>query len=94
MKKITIYLDDEEEKILSKRAEKNLFTLKEQIEDILRKSAVRTKQGTKTTQIKVDDRLVGVFSRQRSGRKPKKKTKKAKKKKSKKQKKTKKTKKK
>jgi hypothetical protein len=76
MKKLTIYLDDEEVKVLEKRAKKNIFTLKEQVEDIIRKSVVRTKTGTKTTSIKVDDKLVSVFSRQRRGRKPKKKTKK------------------
>ena len=73
MKKVTIYLDDEEVKVLSKRAKKNLFTLKEQIEDILRKSVVRTKTLSKYYQIKVDDRLVGVFSRQKEGGKPKRK---------------------
>jgi len=79
MKKLTIYLDDEEVKILEKRAKKNLFTLKEQVEDIIRKSAVHTKTGTKTTSIKVDDRLVAVFSRQKTGPKKKKKAKKKKK---------------
>jgi hypothetical protein len=80
MKKLTIYLDDEEVKILEKRAKKNLFTLKEQVEDIIRKSAVRTKSGKKYSTIKVDDRLVGIFSRQKTGPKKKKSKKKAKKK--------------
>ena len=73
--KITISLDDEEIKILEKRAKKNLLTVKEQVEDIIRKSAVRTKSGTKTQTIKVDDRLVGIFSRQNTGPKKKKKRK-------------------
>ena len=71
MKKLTIYLDDEEVKILEKRAKKNLFTLKEQVEDIIRKSAVHTKTTTKPANIKVDDRLVSVFSRQKTGPKKK-----------------------
>jgi len=49
-----------------------MFTLREQIEDILRKSAVRTKTASGYKQIKVDDRLVGVFSRTKRGRKKKK----------------------
>ena len=67
MPQITIDLDEDVKKIIGKRAKKNLMTLREQIEDILRKSAVRTKSGT-TTSFKVDDRLVGMFSRQRKGR--------------------------
>ena len=72
MPQITIDLDEDVKKIIGKRAKKNLMTLREQIEDILRKSAVRTKSGT-TTSFKVDDRLVGMFSRQRKGRPRKKK---------------------
>lgn len=72
MSSITISIDDEVKKIISKRAKKNLLTLREQVEDILRKSAVRTKSGTGYQTIKVDDKLVAVFSRQKSGRKKKK----------------------
>lgn len=68
MPQITIDIDEDVKKIINKRAKKNLFTLREQIEDILRKSAVRTKAGTTTTYFKSDDRLVGIFSRQKSGR--------------------------
>jgi hypothetical protein len=71
MSQITISIDESVKKILSKRAKKNLFTLREQIEDILRKSAARTKAGTSSYQIKVDDKLVGIFSRDRRGRKKK-----------------------
>lgn len=74
MKKLTIYLDDEEVKVLEKRAKKNIFTLKEQVEDIIRQSVIRSKSSTKTPTINIDDRLVNVFSRQKTG--PKKKTKK------------------
>jgi hypothetical protein len=71
MPNVTISLDDEIKEILEKRAKRNLFTLKEQIEDILRKSAVRTKTGSQTSRFKIDDTLVDIFSRQRSGRKRK-----------------------
>ena len=81
MSKITIELDEAEIKILEKRADKNLFSLREQIEDIVRRSCVSYSKKTSTKQIKVDDRLVAVFSRQRSGRKKVKKKKSAPKKK-------------
>ena len=76
MPQITIDIDEEVKKVISKRAGKNMLTLREQIEDILRKSAVRTKNKSNMRQIKVDDRLVGVFSREKRGRKKKKKAKK------------------
>lgn len=69
MPKLTIHIDEDVAKILRKRAKINLLTLREQIEDILRKSAVRTKLGKKYQTIKIDDRLVSVFSRERRGRK-------------------------
>ena len=76
MPKLTIHIDEDVKKIISKRAKENLLTLREQIEDILRKSAVRTKKSGKYKQIKIDDKLVAVFSRERRGRKKKKKVKK------------------
>jgi len=75
MPKLTINIDEDVAKILRKRAKINLLTLREQIEDILRKSAVRTKLG-KRFQVKIDDKLVAVFSRERRGRKKIKKKKK------------------
>jgi len=71
MPSITIQLSDEEATILEKRAKKNFLTLKEQIEDIVRRSAISYKKGT-VRKIKVDDRLVDIFSRQKTGRKKKK----------------------
>jgi len=76
MPKITILIDDKEEKILKKRAKKNLFSLREQIEDIIRRSCVRASHGAYKP-IKIDDKLVAIFSREKRGRK-KKKTKKKK----------------
>jgi len=69
MPKLTINIDEDVKKIISKRASKNLLTLREQIEDILRKSAVRTKLGTSYRKIKIDDKLVAIFSREKRGRK-------------------------
>jgi hypothetical protein len=68
MPSITITIDDEAKKVLSKRAKKNMFTLREQIEDIIRKSAVRSLSSKKIQQIKVDDRLVSIFSRDPRGK--------------------------
>ena len=70
MKKVTIALSDDEVKTLEKRAKKNLLSLQEQVEDIVRRSCVSYKQGTYST-IKVDDKLVEIFSRQKRGRKRK-----------------------
>jgi len=70
--KLTISLDDEEIKILNKRAKSNFLTLKEQVEDIVRRSCISSKKTSYTT-TKLDDNLVAVFSRERKGRKPKKK---------------------
>lgn len=70
MTRITINLSDEELKILEKRAEKNFLTTKEQIEDIVRRSTLRSKKGT--SRMKVNDRLVHIFSREQRGRKRKK----------------------
>ena len=70
--KLTISLDKAEVKILMKRAKKNLLTLREQVEDIIRLSCVRSSKGSYKP-FKVDDKLVAMFSRERRGRKKKKK---------------------
>lgn len=79
MPSITINIDEKVKKIISKRAKKNLLSLREQIEDILRTSAVRTKSSTGYKALKIDDTLVYAFSREKRGRKKKKKVKKKKK---------------
>ena len=71
--KLLIELSDEQVKVLEKRAKDQLFTLEELAEDILRRSAVNTKNKSKVKTIKIDDKLVGAFSRQKSGRPKKKK---------------------
>ena len=59
--KVCIYLDSDVLKKLDKRAKRNLFTLSEQVEDILRRSVVNTRQSARAE--KLDDMLVGLFSR-------------------------------
>jgi len=66
--KISIFLDSEILKIIDRRAKKNMLTLNEQIEDILRRSCINMKK-TSSRPIKCDDNLVAIFSRERKGRK-------------------------
>ena len=73
MPTISVFLDEKVKKIIEKRAKKNLLTLREQAEEILRQSAVRTKSGANMGNVKVDDRLVEVFSRNKTGQKRKRK---------------------
>lgn len=68
MKKILITLDDEEEKLLEKRAKANLMTLEAQVQDIIRRSCVNTKQNSSQPKDNIDDELVKLFSRQNTGR--------------------------
>ena len=67
MPQITIDIDDRIYKVLSARAKKNLMTVREQAEDIIRRSAANTKKST--SEDKIDDTLVSVFSRNKRGRK-------------------------
>ena len=62
--KICIYLDSGVLKVIDRRAKKNLFTLSEQIGDILRRSAITAGKTKKETE-KLDDRLVALFSRKK-----------------------------
>ena len=62
--KVEIFLDNEILKAVDKRAKKNMFTLSEQIEDILRRSAVNGSRKLPKAE-KLDDVLVGVFSRRK-----------------------------
>jgi hypothetical protein len=61
--KLTISLSDEELKILKKRSKENLLTIKEMVEDIVRRSCINAKLGSSCSSTAVDDRLVEVFSR-------------------------------
>ncbi len=59
---ITIRLSDKEIKLLKKRAKKNLLTLTEQVEDIVRRSCINSRKIAPFSD-KIDDKLVGLFSR-------------------------------
>ncbi|MEK6848583.1 MAG: hypothetical protein AABX65_03040 [Nanoarchaeota archaeon] len=64
---ITIYLQPEVIEKVEKRARKNLMNVREQIEDIVRRSAVNA-SGKTLKEEKLDDTLVALFSRSRRGR--------------------------
>ncbi len=65
---ITIYLKQDILERIDKRAKKNLLNVQEQIEDIIRRSAINM-AGKKYKEKKLDDTLVALFSRSRRGRK-------------------------
>ncbi len=60
---ICIFLSRELIQKLEKRAKKNMFTISEQIEDILRRSCIGMKKSSKEE--KLDDTLVSLFSRKK-----------------------------
>lgn len=62
--KVTIYLDNDLMKLIDRRAKRNMLTLPEQIEDILRRSCLNLKV-KKPISEKIDDLLVSLFSRQK-----------------------------
>jgi|WetSurMetagenome_2_1015567.scaffolds.fasta_scaffold1327674_1 hypothetical protein len=68
---ITLFLDDEVLTALEKRAKKNLLSVPEMIEDIIRRSTVNQKKTSSAYNEKLDDTLVGIFSRRRTGPKGK-----------------------
>lgn len=74
-KMITLFLSQELINHLEKRAKKNMMDLSEQIEDILRRSTINQWK-TSIYDEKIDDKLVSIFSRQRTGPKKKEKRKK------------------
>jgi hypothetical protein len=59
---VCIFLSQDLINKLQKRSKKNLFTLSEQIEDILRRSCLSQKTANPE---KLDDTLVSLFSRKR-----------------------------
>ncbi len=61
---VTITLDEGVLKVIERRAKHNLLSMEEQIEDIVRRSAVTTKV-KKLGPEKIDDLLVSIFSRRR-----------------------------
>ncbi|MDP1695904.1 MAG: hypothetical protein Q8L29_03255, partial [archaeon] len=67
--RVELYFDNNLLKLLEKRAKKNLLTLPEQIEDIIRRSCINAKTRKILPETKLDDLLVGVFSRRKCKRK-------------------------
>ena len=65
--KINIFVDSDVLKIIEKRAKRNMFTLPEQIEDILRRSCIRAR-GIAGEKEKLDDMFIALFSRRQRGR--------------------------
>jgi hypothetical protein len=66
---VTLFLSDELMNILEKRAKKNMFTVSEQIEDILRRSTINLTKKKSPYDSKLDDALVSIFSRKKTGKK-------------------------
>ena len=67
---VKIYLDSKVYDVVRRRAKRNLLGIEEQIEDIIRRSAVNLKI-KKLENEKIDDLLVSIFSRSKKGRKAK-----------------------
>lgn len=65
--RLTIDLTEEEVNILKKRGKKNYLKLKEQVEDIVRRSCI-TYKTTSVSKFKADDALIDIFSRQTRGK--------------------------
>jgi hypothetical protein len=65
---ITLFLSDELLEALEKRAKKSMCTVSEQIEDILRRSTISQKKKSPFDS-KLDDALVSIFSRRKTGKK-------------------------
>lgn len=63
-KTITIQLEKEAIDELEKRAKKELLSLSDLIEEILRRSVLSYK-GTSSTEDKVDDKFISYFSRKK-----------------------------
>ncbi len=73
---VTLFLSSEIMDALEKRAKKNMFTVSEQIQDILRRSTVNQSKKKSIYDEKLDDALVSIFSRKNVGRGAKKRRKK------------------
>jgi hypothetical protein len=79
MKSITIRFRDDLMTEIKKRAKKSYVTPQELLEDIVRRSMLSYKGGIRRI-LKIDDKLVAIFSRDKRGRKKKTKSKAKKKK--------------
>jgi hypothetical protein len=68
---ITLFFSDELLEALEKRAKKNMCTVSEQIEDILRRSTISQSKKKSVVDSKLDDALVSIFSRRKTNKKEK-----------------------
>lgn len=64
---VTLFLSDELISTLDKRAKKNMLTLSELIEDILRRSTINQAKKKSPYDAKLDDTLISIFSRKKTG---------------------------
>jgi hypothetical protein len=62
--RVILYLDSEILKRIEKRADKNMFTITEQIDDILRRSTLNMRKKTPSEE-KLDDKFISYFSRKK-----------------------------
>ena len=62
--KVSVFLDSKLLKIIERRADKNMLTINEQIEDILRRSTLNMRKKTPQEE-KVDDKFITYFSRKK-----------------------------
>ena len=67
---IPVKFEKELTKEIEKRAKKNYLSMPELIEDIVRRSMISYAGGIRRT-LKIDDKLVAMFSREKRGRKKK-----------------------
>jgi hypothetical protein len=67
---VCIFLSDDLMNVLEKSAKKNMLSISEQIEDILRRSTLSFKKSGSASDIndKLDDHLISLFSRKRTGK--------------------------
>ncbi len=70
-KSVNLRLDSLLYNELEKRAKKEFLQVDELIEDIIRRSMLTYKRGIASGDKKVDDKLIGIFSRSKRGRKRK-----------------------
>lgn len=66
---VNVMVDEEVMKVLMKRAKRQMLTLNELCADILRRSALSTKEGTSNE--KLDDQFLTYFSRKGGKKTPK-----------------------
>lgn len=64
--KVIIDINDEELKILKRRAKNNFLNVKSLVDDIIRRSCIRFKKIEPVD--KCDDKLISLFSRQKRGK--------------------------